>query len=95
MYNTYNGKFDKEKLGLEKDEYDDLSASERFAIRAGIKNARIYRDGELFEFKRDDYQQFVDRFDKKDKKRDVDEDINDADNVYAFDNTTDTTQHTE
>lgn len=85
VYTYSQGGFDKEKLGYEKDPFDDLSPAERFAVKAGVGQAKIVRpDGQVVYFKKEDYQHFIDRFDPSKQKRDIKEDLTDPDNLYEF-----------
>lgn len=81
-YQWYTGAFDDRKTETQK-EFDKLSASHRMAIRLGVKNAKIVRNGEVEIFKLEDYQRFVDQYDP-DKQTEINliEDVADADNVY-------------
>lgn len=95
VYTASQGGFDKEKLGLEKDPFDDLSPAERFAVRSGVKQAKIVRKGEeVIIYKKENYQEFVDRFDPTKQRKSIKEDYNDPDNLYeihdAADNVTET-----
>lgn len=78
----YTGAADDKKSDVLK-EFDGLPESQKMAIRLGVKNAKIIRNGKVEEFHLDDYQKFVDEFDpRKQKEYNLSEDAKDADNVY-------------
>lgn len=84
---TTGGNKKEEKTGIQAD-FDALSPAQRFAVQSGVKKAKIVRDGEVIDFKLDDYQKFTDLFDRNKKKElNLAADVDDADNVYAANET--------
>lgn len=84
VYEYSQGRGTKKAYGLENDEFDMLSPSQKFAIRTGIEKAKIIKSSnfETTEFNLDDFKHLKrDPASVKEMQEMVPEDDDDEDNV--------------